>query len=343
MGSIEPIVSVIMPVYNGERYLGEAIDSILNQTFTDFELLIINDGSTDGSVDIIDSYSDPRIRLIHNDKNLELSATLNKGLDMARGKYLARMDCDDICLPRRLEKQVAFMDSNREVGICGSWIKTIGIDPNDIWKHPIEPEEIRATLLFESVLAHPSTMMRKEFMEKYKLKYNPNYSYYEDYDLWHRAVDNFPLMNLNEVLLLYRITPESLSHRNRVSQIKVLELIYSEAFSRLGLSPTTEEMNIHKRIGAYDFEKSHEFIEEAGAWLLKLINANTMSKVYQPDIFKNIIGRRWFSLCNESAQLGLRVWWAYNVSPVRDKLCMQPSQEIKFFVKCALKYGERSA
>src|SRR5215472_9201923 len=102
-----------MPVYNGEKHLREAIDSILSQTFRDFEFLIINDGSTDGSVEIIASYRDPRILLVHNEKNLGLIATLNRGMDLARGEYITRMDCDDISLPRRLEKQVAFMERKR--------------------------------------------------------------------------------------------------------------------------------------------------------------------------------------------------------------------------------------
>ena len=114
-----------MPVYNGERYLREAIDSILNQTFKDFEFLIINDGSTDLSVEIIESYADKRISLAHNGQNLGLITTLNRGFDLACGEYIARMDCDDISLPDRLEKQVVFMDNHPEIGICGSWVSAI--------------------------------------------------------------------------------------------------------------------------------------------------------------------------------------------------------------------------
>ena len=111
-------VTVLMPVYNGEIYLKQAIESILHQTLSDFEFLIINDGSTDASVEIIQSIKDPSIRLLHNRTNLTLVPTLNKGLELARGEYVARMDCDDISLPERLAKQVEFMDRFRDVGVC---------------------------------------------------------------------------------------------------------------------------------------------------------------------------------------------------------------------------------
>ena len=126
--------TVLMPVYNAEKYVAEAIDSILNQTFNDFEFLIINDGSTDNSLDIIKSYDDPRITIINNETNLGLSHTLNKGIELARGEYIIRMDADDISLSIRLEKQIEFMDSNQHIGICGSWIQTFDKSGNQsIW------------------------------------------------------------------------------------------------------------------------------------------------------------------------------------------------------------------
>ena len=116
----EPMVTVLMAVYNGEKFLKEAMESILTQTFTDFEFLIINDGSTDNSVKIIEEFNDPRIRLIHNEKNLKLIASLNKGISLAKGKYIARMDCDDISMPYRLEKEVDFLENSLEYGLVGT-------------------------------------------------------------------------------------------------------------------------------------------------------------------------------------------------------------------------------
>ena len=122
----KPMVSVVMPVYNGSKYLKEAIDSILNQTFTNFELIIINDGSTDNSEDIIFSYQDRRIYYLKNEHNKGICITLNRGLDNARGKYIARMDCDDISMPQRLAKQVNYLERHRDVGALGTDIITFG-------------------------------------------------------------------------------------------------------------------------------------------------------------------------------------------------------------------------
>jgi len=141
-------VTIIMPVYNGEVYLREAIDSILDQTLTDFEFLILNDGSSDHSVDIVRSYDDPRIRLVENEANLGVVQTLNRGLDLANGTFIARMDCDDRSLRDRLARQVAFLDDHPEVGICGTWMEAIGARAGYIWRYPTDPERIRCSLLF---------------------------------------------------------------------------------------------------------------------------------------------------------------------------------------------------
>ena len=120
-----PKITVLMPVYNGEKYLRESVDSILNQTFTDFELLIINDGSTDSSMEILNSYSDSRIRIVTNEVNLRLIKTLNKGIDLATGEYIARMDCDDIADPKRLEIQLQYMEKHPDVAVCGTGVKAV--------------------------------------------------------------------------------------------------------------------------------------------------------------------------------------------------------------------------
>lgn len=165
-----PKVTVLMPVYNGEEYLREAIESILFQSFGNFEFLIIDDGSTDDSINIIASYTDPRIRVITNGENIGIARALNKGIELARGKYIARMDSDDISLPKRFEKQVDFLDKNPEIGIVGSWIKTFGGRKTIILAHPCNPEMVRIFFLFDSPLAHPTVMMRREFLKKNNLR-----------------------------------------------------------------------------------------------------------------------------------------------------------------------------
>lgn len=207
-----PQVTVLMPVYNGEKYLREAIDSILNQTFTDFEFLIIDDGSTDSSIKIISSYPDSRIKLIKNDNNQGLVYSLNKGLYLAQGEYIARMDCDDISLPKRLEKQLQFLNTNSNVGTIGTWVQVINAqkEPQTIWQYPSEDFAIKWSLCFNSPFAHPSVMFKKNLILSIN-GYDQNMTNAEDYDLWWRLSKITSFANLPEILLLYR------QHNNSVT------------------------------------------------------------------------------------------------------------------------------
>lgn len=198
-----PKVSVLMPVYNGEKYLKDAIDSILNQTFIDFEFIIINDGSIDNTRKIIESYDDQRILLI-NQENKGLPITLNIGIEIARGEFIARMDADDISEENRLMEQVEFMDQNSEVGICGSNINLINDKSEHIghMMYPLEHDDIKAQMLFNCPLAHPTVIFRKSFLDESGLRYSEGKS--EDYDLWTRSVYITKVANINKYLLGYR-------------------------------------------------------------------------------------------------------------------------------------------
>lgn len=213
--STYPRVSVLMPIYNGEKYLRQAIDSILRQTFTDFEFLIINDGSTDSSAELIESYNDPRIRLVHNKTNLKLIETLNKGIKLARGQYIARMDCDDISLPERLAKQVAFMDAHPEVGVLGTGFYFMGSDGKLSYKvlFPIKHHLLRWGLCFYCPICHPSVLMRKDAIVKVD-GYDPEMFHVEDYDLWYRLSKKTKLANLSDILLYLRKHQDSVCSTN---------------------------------------------------------------------------------------------------------------------------------
>lgn len=210
------MVSVLMPAYNAAEHIGEAMDSILAQTFVDFEFLIINDGSTDNTVDIINGYDDPRIKLIHNDGNKGLIYSLNYGLEIAQGKYIARMDADDIAMDTRLEKQVSFLENNPDISILGTAFILMGT-PYEI-HHPNYNEEIRIKLLDDGAFAHPTVMMRKDSIDSNNIRYNADYKYIEDYQFWvEAAIQNLKMANLDEVLLEYR------QHSNQVSSRRYQE------------------------------------------------------------------------------------------------------------------------
>ena len=210
-------VTVLMSVYNGEKYLREAIDSILNQTFTDFEFLIVNDGSTDRTAEILQSYDDHRIKIVDNAKNIGLTKSLNIGLRMARGEYIARMDADDVSMSLRLEKESELLDNKPEVGLVG--IRYEVIDEADksfgIVKYPMTDKEIKRRLLEGTSFGHGSVMFRKECIETVGL-YRPEFKYAQDYDFFLRISERYAVANISESLYKFRISPASL--RKKVEQ-----------------------------------------------------------------------------------------------------------------------------
>lgn len=206
------MVTVLMSVYNGEKFLKEAIESILTQTFEDFEFLIINDGSTDSSVKIIESYNDPRIRLIHNEKNLKLIASLNKGISLAKGKYIARMDCDDISMPGRFEREVKFLETNPEYGLVGTYYTVIDGSGNEKYKvsYPSNNDLIKLFLSVNCPLVHGSVMGKTELFKQNPYGSKEFYAV-EDYELWVRMSKVTKIHNIPEYLFKYRIYGESFS------------------------------------------------------------------------------------------------------------------------------------
>jgi len=182
--NIIPKISVVMAVYNGEKYLREAIDSILNQTFNDFEFIIINDGSTDDSAEIIKSYNDPRIILIQQE-NKGLAAALNEGIKIAKGKFIARMDADDISLKTRLEKQIQFMEAHPEYVAIGSWSNHISADGDYLYtcKMPLESSALKDELPDKCPFIHTSVLMRTDEVQSVVgYKNVGRYFYQEEYN-----------------------------------------------------------------------------------------------------------------------------------------------------------------
>jgi glycosyltransferase involved in cell wall biosynthesis len=218
--SSKPLVSVVLPVYNGEKYLADAINSILVQTFSDFELILIDDGSTDGSLKILKVFEqrDPRVRVIARE-NHGLVNTLNDAIDIALGSWLARMDQDDIALPNRLERQLEWLGT-RGADISGSWVQRFGSSDKRLVKLRQTDEAIKMEILFRSPFAHPSVMMRTELAKR--LKYNMECEKAEDYDLWERAAEaGYKMTNVQEVLLMYRVHDTQISSKAAIAQKRV--------------------------------------------------------------------------------------------------------------------------
>ncbi len=201
-----PTVSLIMPAYNAEPYLVEAVESILGQSFTDFELIIVDDASTDATPTILDRYVDPRVVRLHNERNLGQTASMNRAIQAARGAYLARQDADDLSMPYRLELEVAYLDSHQAVGLVGAastWIDGKG-EPLRTWEPALDNSSLQQELMRNNVILHGSAMFRREAMEEGGPAYRDDMNYAQDYDFQLRIAEAWDVANLAEHLYAYR-------------------------------------------------------------------------------------------------------------------------------------------
>lgn len=208
-----PLISVVMPTYNSERYIEESINSILSQTLSDFELIVVDDNSTDHTLEVLLSYTDQRIKIVDGPCK-GISAALNIGLDIANGKYIARMDSDDISMPDRFQKQVNFLNSHPEIGLCGTFAEAFS--PNGwsaLWGNSNNRIEHLGLFdnLVDTVVCHPTVMFRRELFQKYGLRYNESFDSAEDQELWARAMRSICFYNMPEVLLRYRVHEKNAS------------------------------------------------------------------------------------------------------------------------------------
>lgn len=267
-----------MSVFNAEKYLGECIRSILEQTFTDFEFVIINDASTDSSPDIIRSFKDKRIRLLNN--RTRSYPTRNKGLKVARGKYICIMDADDISLPNRFERQVLFMNNNPEFGLAGSGYRVIGHD-QDLYRES-DYEKIKVHLLRNCIFIHPSVIIRHDLLKKYNLRYIRKYYYASDYDFLARAARNFPVTNIPEVLMHYRIHGEQVTMRFREEQAAYADEISLEQVRYLGINPTEMDARMHiNLLHGKHIDNSNK--NKVYKWIEKVKKANKKAGFYDKD------------------------------------------------------------
>lgn len=227
-------VSILLPVYNSETTIQETIDSILCQTYSDFELVIINDGSSDKSEQIIGQYSDKRIRYYKNEQNKGLIYTLNRGLDLCNGEYIARIDADDIMLPTRLEKQTNYMDTHPHIIASGSsTIRFDGIHKEKIYTPPLTHKEIQHKILLGSPIPHPSAIIRKEILKRNHIQFKADYLFAEDYKFWCDLMQYGELANLKEPLIRYRLSSTQISQKYRQQQMVTVAKIKREKITEL--------------------------------------------------------------------------------------------------------------
>jgi len=300
-----PCISVIMPVYNGGDYLKLAIESILSQSFENFELVIINDGSTDKSGDVIKSYSDLRIKSITNQSNLGLVCSLNLGIEHAKGKYIARMDADDISHPDRLRIQFEFLENNTSYGMCGTFYQIIDSQGN--LQHKVElprsDRDIKTFLNFGNCFCHSTVMFRKDL--SIKNKYDKYFFLSEDYKLWYEFSKICKLAILPDYCVLYRFHSTNISSTQKQKTQLILKEMNGIILRDLKVSFTEAELDIHSNFLVFNCEyfKNRNKLADLEKWLVKAVTHLRAIPEFNPKVTARIFLRRWFVICIKTGNL----------------------------------------
>ena len=307
-----PTVSILMPVYKTSHYLREAVDSILSQTFKDFELIILNDCSPDNAEEILDGYEDPRIVRYLGEKNVGLANVLNVGIQIARGKYIARMDSDDISASSRLEVQVDYLEQHPDIDLCSCGMKLFGAK-EDTWIRESDPENVKITALFFSPILHASSVWRKESFEKAELFFRQEMVPAEDYDLWCRALAHgITMVNIPDCLYMYRIHNNQATENTSWTSKKEIEV--REAFLR-SVFPEADVEDIAQISRLKACSDPNEFNRISGA----LCSLNAASKFFEPSKLYNRLLKRQQFLMEESLQKHFS-WKQFNKLGFKEKI-----------------------
>ena len=317
-----PTVTVLVPVYNRAAYIRDAIESILAQTFTDFELLVIDDASSDGSADAVASYRDERIRLLCNETNLGIPGSRNRGIDEARGEFLAFLDSDDCARPERLARQVAFLRGHREYAAVGSWIEWMnreGKPLGRIKRKAVGAAQIAAERLFRSCLENSAAMARTAILRRYR--HREHIKLGSDYDLWARIAAEHKLAALPQVLT-YRRQHGGRTTEGRTAEIKAWRLqIFADQLHALGVRYSPSDLERHyelRRMQKLRMRPDRGYLEWAQDWLQRLHAANTHNPRYPEPAFSCVLGIFWLKACwYATPVLGWRAWHRFWASPLR--------------------------
>jgi glycosyltransferase involved in cell wall biosynthesis len=310
-----PGVTVLMPVFNGERFLREAIDSLLQQTYRDFELLILNDGSTDGSRAIVRSYADPRIRLIEHERNRGLTATLNRGLAEASSDLIARQDADDLSSPNRLAKQVEFFKLHPDVALVGTQARFIderGYSSGGILQRACSHDSIKWDLLFDNSFTHSSVMFRKRVVRGELGGYDETFSYCQDYELWSRIATSHHVANLSESLVGYRVHPYArMSERMKDSIVRENRRIAESNLRAMFGSKHVTADEIEAVIGVRLMCEA-SYVEQALAVIKKAIEhhkTKTSGPIYGDRDFIETVACRYVRVANKALRINAGLSW----------------------------------
>jgi glycosyltransferase involved in cell wall biosynthesis len=316
----EPLVSVLLPFRNPGVYFAPAVESILCQTLSDFELLLLDDGSTDDSPNFAETVGarDSRIRHIRAESSIGLSAQLNKGIELARGRYLARMDADDISMPQRFEKQVALLQREPSIGICG----TIAQEFSDRgmghrWILPQLSDDVFCLMFLRCCFNHPSVMIRASCLLENGLRYDESYIVAQDYALWYQLLKLTGGYNIQEPLLHYRRFPEQLSQAASPRKLTEVEMLRRQIRHDLGISESEVHSRLHAAIASDRWLDSEAWFNEATEWLNLVWQANLDTHLFPYEAFGRMLSEKLFLHCSMASRRGLNGWRIYQRAKFR--------------------------
>ena len=300
----KPSLSIIMPVYNSGQFLSSAVKSVLEQSFQDFELIVINDGSTDNSRQVIQSFNDRRIVYLENERNSGIVFSRNKGLKKAKGSFIGMLDADDIAYRDKFEKQIRFLTENPDFGMVGSWVRFINMQGKRIrggWKLKATPEEIPAIMLFKNYFLQSAVLYRKECLDNFS--FSEGFDILEDYLIWYHILKKHKAWNLPEYLVDYRIHGEGVTKKHRQDRIEKEKRVFKIMFKDMGIDTTSEDLDLQMIIRNGDPIRDKETLLSIEQWLLKIVTRNNKMELYNKVHLKHIVANRWLKVCSKCRPL----------------------------------------
>lgn len=312
-------ITVVMGVHNGERYLAEAVDSVLAQTFGDFRFVVVDDASSDATAEILAGFGDPRLEVLRNERNLGLPGSLNRALERVDSPLVARMDADDRCHPERLARQLAFLEANPDIGLLGTaatlLLETGATAFHSEVTHPYEPEEIKAVTLFSAALVHPSILVNLEAFDRRLFFYRPEFVPAADYECWVRLLSQgVRFACLRERLLCYRQHHSQISRTARPLQQNTGDAIRLKALELAGIAPTAEEFALHRLVSERDHRALAAAYPRLVDWFGRILEANAVSGYYRQAALRRVLLRRLEHIVEKAAmppvQAGVAAWLA---------------------------------
>ncbi|GGG53532.1 glycosyltransferase family 2 protein [Hymenobacter glacieicola] len=325
-------VSIVLPVYNVSAYIKATVESLLRQTFEDFELLILDDCSTDDTVAQIRSFTDPRIRLLLNPYNMGRAGTDNSALAYVRGEYIAKMDGDDICHPERLARQVAYLDQHPEVNVVGSFMQNFGASTY-LNRYPAHPADAQVLTLFTLPTGNPSSMMRTSLFLQQGMRYDATLRQTEDYDFCARYIRQLQIATIQEALIQYRVPLDA--HKKDIlrERADVSDVVREGILREWNVKFSDRELQIYNLTAMLGRPLQDIRLEEISAWFQKLLQHNEQVPLFDMPALKRGLGERWFEVCYAYTQPNFGSVRAYYKSPFASYASISVRQRAKMWMQ----------